>query len=89
MDLICPQCKQNNETSQLIRLMTGFGCSGNTNSFIDELGKEHNHSYNPNITVFRCSNGHESVQAVYNTCWACNAKLKEDVWEILNGFGFM
>jgi hypothetical protein len=77
MDFVCPACKLIGSKSQLIEIFSGYSSLGQSNSYYDEDGKYHYHNPNGSITVYRCSNGHESKYFKHNSCGICDYKSGE------------
>lgn len=83
MSTVCPVCKNLNKTSTLVRVFTGQSdyYSVSKESYWDEEGRDHHHSNTLTISVYRCSEGHESIERKYSKCYTCNYNHNRDSFE--------
>lgn len=52
----------------MVEIFHGYGNISERNAFYDEEGVYHCHNGNVDVSVFRCSNGHETKSTHYTTC---------------------
>ena len=74
-----------------MKIFHGYGSNGMIDAFIDEEGKHHYHNYNPTVSIYRCTDGHELKEVLYNSCAAVNCSWSAPLsrFEVMDGFGFL
>jgi hypothetical protein len=65
--MICPECKAEGETSQIIPL-AGLRTDMAFYPYFDEVGSYHSHDPNYSTMGYECSRGHKWNEKVINKC---------------------
>ena len=75
MELICPECKKQSKTSQLVKIFYGYGDNRTVNMYVDESGIPHSHNRGYQMNIYECSNGHHLRDIIYHRCYASNCEF--------------